>query len=108
MKHWKEYCREEISRLEFAGKSELLEQIASADEAQRRVWLEETQKELRRIRKSLLNAMVQPQFAEVLHSAGWHTAQQEFRMLLRLEAVLQGRDPEQALAQSSTWNLASA
>ena len=108
MKHWKEYYREEVSGLEFGGKAELLEQIATADEAQRRIWLEETQGELERVRKSLLNAMLQPQFAEILHSAGWHTAQQEFRTLLLLEAALRGQDPEQALQQNPAWNLANA
>lgn len=95
MNQWKGYYREEISRLEFAGKAELLGRITAASEAQRVAWLEATQAELERVRKSLLNAMLQPQFAETLRCAGWHAAQQEFRTLLRLETALQGRDPEQ-------------
>lgn len=107
MNLWRELYREEVSRLEFAGKPELLEQIERADETQRDVWLEATRAELERVRKSLLSAMLQPQFAEVLRSTGWSQAQQEFRTLLRLEAALEGRDPERALGQNAPWILAT-
>lgn len=105
MKHWKEYYAGEIARLEFDFNNELLAQIPGAGETQRLDWLESTQAELSKVRKGLLEAMLEPQFEEILHSAGWQKAQQEFRTLLRLEAALQGKNPEDALRNNATYSL---
>lgn len=97
MKHWRALYREEVGRLEFSGKAELLEQIESAGEAQRYEWLEGTQAALAKVREGLLSAMLETRFEELIDSADWQKAQQELHTLVRLEAALQGRDPEQAI-----------